>query len=535
MFEMFSNFAVSTDKFMRKILFAISCLIILTGCSSKGGSTQPAEDGTDSVATVIEKIAEIAWLPDTAYPSAMDVVYSLEIIDSVDGHISSLKDLYADAPGTFTFRKGLKRQADYRGRIKGEPTDVRVDWSYQTNRSTIWGGGSGWTGQPLYVEWPDSCLQSQNVKAKKEIIVGSLDGTVHFIDYADGKQSRKPVGNGNPIKGTISLDPTLNGNLYVGEGVPDTIPFGAYVIDLNQHKLNHFWGPDPKAPRRWFAYDSSPLRIDRFLFRPGENGCFYKFVISPGNLRLQSALRYTVDGVAPGIESSMAVYANYGFVADNRGNVIAINLDTMKPVWLVRLGDDIDSTIVLEVEEDTPYIYACTEIDKQGMEGKATFAKIRATDGTVIWTRKFDGCRAENNSKMFDGGFYATPLLGTADCNELIFNSLVLNTNRQNGEVVALNRKTGETLWSAPLPYYGWSSPVSMTSDDGKMYLIVGDGAGNINIFSGIDGRRIVSKNIGHNFESSPVVIDSAMVVGTRGQSIYRLTVTSTPQQKVQK
>lgn len=516
---------------MKQLLIVIIGLAVIAGCTGKENTVQDSTDAIDSATLEIAAPEQPAWLPDTVYPSAADIVFSLEVNDTIDGKLSSLADLYREAPGVFTFRKGIKRQADYGGKISGEPTDIRVDWSYSTNISKQWGGGSGWTGQPLYVDWPDSCIKLQGVNVKEEIIVGSLDGSVHFIDYRTGKQSRRPVGNGNPIKGTISLDPSLNGNLYVGEGVPDTIPFGAYVIDLNNHKINHFWGIDPKAPRRWYAYDSSPLRIDRFLFRPGENGSFYKFAISPGSLKLQSALRYTVDGLAPGIESSMAVYANYGFLADNRGNVIAVNLETMKPVWLVRLGDDIDASIVLEVEEDIPYIYACTEIDKQGMEGRATFAKIRATDGYVVWKQQFDGCRAENNSKMFDGGFYATPLLGTANCSHLIFNSLVLNTDRQNGQIIALNRKNGQTVWRSPLPYYGWSSPVSFTSDNGKMYLLIGDGAGNINIFDAIDGRRVVKKSIGHNFESSPVVVDSTLIVGSRGQTIYRLTVISGTEQ----
>lgn len=501
--------------------------------ASCGGHGDKSTSGTDTVAdsaaTATAVSAEPVWLPDTAYASAAGVKYTLEVNEKIDGHITSLANLYASVPGILTFRGDPQRHAAFGGIIDGTPADIVVDWTYHTAMSPTWGGGSGWTGQPVYVEWPDSCLKRQGVTARKEIIVGSLDGTVHFIDYATGNKSRVPLGRGNPIKGSVSLDPTLNGNLYVGEGIPDIHPFGAYVINLNTHKISHMWGEDPKAPRRWYAFDSCPVRMGNFLFRPGENGCLYKFAVSEGKLDLQGALRYTVDGMAPGIEASMAVYANYGFTGDNRGNIICTNLETMRPVWLVRLGDDDDASIVLDVEDGVPYVYASTEIDKQGMTGQATFAKIRATDGSVVWTRKFDGERAENNSKMFDGGFYATPLLGTGNCKNLIFSSRVLNTDGQNGSLVALDRVSGKTVWESPLRYYGWSSPVAMTGPGGTMYVIVGDASGNMYVFDGKTGKQLVRKHIGNNFESSPVVVGSSLVVGSRGDTIYKMTVTTTP------
>lgn len=516
---------------MKKSLLYIS-LIALTACSGRGGSNSQSDSAAvaDSIAAIETETVE--WLPDTAYPSAADVKYTLEINDTIDGHIESLEDLYASAPGIFTFRGGLKRDAAYNGTLDGVPSDIVVDWTYHTGTSATWGGGSGWTGQPLYVEWPAESRKEGLASVEREIMVGSLDGKVHFINYDSGEESRKPIGRGNPIKGTISLDPTLNGNLYVGEGIPDIHPFGAYVIDLSTSQITHMWGEDHKAPRKWYAYDSSAIRLGRFLFRPGENGCLYKFAIQPkGKLTLQSALRYKVDGVAPGIESSMAIYGNYGITADNRGNVICTNLETMRPVWLVRLGDDDDASMVIEVENGTPYVYASTEIDKQGMTGKAAFAKIRVTDGTVMWQRKFEGARAKLGEKFFDGGFYATPLLGTGNCKDLIFSSRVLNTQKQNGELIALNRKTGETVWSSPLKRYGWSSPVAMSAKDGHMYIVVGDGAGNMYVFDGINGEQLVCKNIGNNFESSPAVVGSSLVMGTRGNSIFKMTVTTSKEE----
>lgn len=159
------------------------------------------------------------------------------------------------------------------------PTSMEVVWRYRTRCSRTWGGGSGWTGQPVYVEWPDSCLVRFARKglllpgfSGKEIIVGGLSGDIYFIDFESGKDSRPPIRGYNPIKGSVSLDPSLNGNLYVGQGIPDTIPFGAALVDLYQHRTVEVFPFDKSAPRRWGAYDSSAARAGQFLFRPGENG-----------------------------------------------------------------------------------------------------------------------------------------------------------------------------------------------------------------------------------------------------------------------
>lgn len=109
-------------------------------------------------------------------------------------------------------------------------------------------------------------------------------------------------------KGTPSLDPTLD-NLYVGQGVPNHQPFGSLTIDLKKNQITDFFGRDTKARRGWNAFDSSPVVVGDFLFWPGENGCLYKFRRAQGKLTLAAALRYTINGSAPGVENSLAYIA----------------------------------------------------------------------------------------------------------------------------------------------------------------------------------------------------------------------------------
>lgn len=519
-----------------KRLIPFTFLLFALNCSGNQGKESATEETlTDSI---VPETEVIAMLPDTVFSSASAIKYTIQYGDTtVSGTLDRIDDLYASAPGSMTFRNDPHRDANFGGKVDQRPTDIVIDWTYRTPFDTArtkfgtWGGGTGWTGQPLYVEWPDSCMKRLRANgaiksdaSNREIMFGSLGRKVYFLDYETGKPSRKAIPVDNPIKGTTSLDPTLNGNLYVGHGVPATTEMGALVIDLYKNQRTHFFGRDPKAQRGWGAYDSSPIRVGQFLFRPGENGTIYKYVVKPGTLVLHSALRYTAGGSAPGIESSMAVYRNYGYTADNAGNILCINLNTMRPVWRYKLPDDTDATPVVTEEADGVYLYVGNEVEHGGVTN-AEFTKLNALTGEPVWKNATPAQKYTVGEKHFDGGFYATPLPGSGNCKHLIFTNVVANTRGQNGRFIAIDRATGKTVYSVDLRCYAWSSPVGFLDPDGREYIVTGDCGGRMYLFDGIDGTLITTKQVGSNFESSPVVIGSSMVVGSRGTDIFKLSL----------
>ncbi|MCH5223381.1 MAG: PQQ-binding-like beta-propeller repeat protein [Muribaculaceae bacterium] len=524
-------------KFLSAAAFSLLLFSCHNGGNSSGNDSIEEEDSTALARQ--ELLKEPSRLPDTIYESAKSIDFKVQINDStLPGNLNTLRDLYTDVPGAFTFRKGARRQADFGGVVSKAPTGIRVDWTFKTaeNYSETqfgqWGGGSGWSGEPVYVEWPDSILSKMRANnavypdfSGKEIIVGSLCGNLYFIDFVSGKPSRPDIPGKNPLKGSVSLDPSLNGNLYVGQGVPVERPFGVFLVDLFTNKKDLFLPEDPKALRRWGAFDSSSVRAGQFQFFPAENGAVYKYLAEPGRMTQHSVLRYKINGAAPGIESSMAVYANYGVVCDNHGNIIAINLDTMNPVWLYKLGDDTDCTPLIVEEEGEPYLYVGCEIDRQGASGTANFVKLNLKDGSEVWISKLPGKQFTIANKHFDGGYYASPLLGRGDCEGMLFDFCVRNDERQNGELIAFDRKTGKILYQTKLKHYAWSSPVSFLDPDGKMYIVGGDCIGNMYIFDASNGNILFTERIGNNFESSPVVVGNSLVVGTRGNSIFKLTI----------
>ena len=497
---------------MKKILFFFVSVLLFSACGNK-----TAKSGAEDTAAVEETLP---LFPDTVLPSASAVSYTLDIADTADsGVLASVENLYDGKDGWFTFRGSPLRNADYGGTVKGTPTRIVKDWQFNTifdsSKTSMgtWGGGTGWTGQPLYLRSSD------------EIIVASLCGRVYFLNFADGTESREAIDVTNPIKGTCSLEPTQRNLLFVGQGIPKVAPMGQVAIDLRQHKRIFFSGADRKAQRGWGAFDSSPVVVGGFLFWPGENGTIYKYKVLDNDIALHTALRYRCRGVAPGVENSLCAYSNYGWFGDNNGNVICINLNTMRPVWHYNNHDDIDGSIVCEVADGVPYLYAGCEVDKQGNSGICHFVKLNGLTGQPVWEQQIP-CRKLNiGGKHFDGGLYCTPLLGKGDCEDMIFANICQRGNSGNAEFTAFSKKTGEIIYRTPLSAFAWSSPVAFYNERNQAFVFTGDSSGNAYLIEGKTGKILFREHMVNNFESSPVVVGNRFVVGSRGREIYRFSV----------
>ncbi|MBP5326289.1 MAG: dehydrogenase [Bacteroidales bacterium] len=521
---------------LSKILILISMAII--------GSCQanPVMDmDNDSTVTPLPERV-YSMLPDTTLPSVDALEWKVEVLDTVNsGTLDTLRSLYDDAPGIFTFRGNVFRDAPFVGHVNGTPDTILLDWQFTTgydSRNTdygVWGGGTGWTGQPLYVRWPDSLMtrfrNESNALTRsfsqEEIIVGSLASRVYFINFATGDSSRRSLPTRNPIKGTVSLDPTLNGNLYVGQGIPAKHPFGALTFNLFSHSETNFFPHDKKAWRKWGAYDSSPIRVAQFLFRPGENGTLYKFLVKGDTLKLHSTLQFRKrHSSAAGMEASMSVYNNYGYISDNHGNILCVNLNTMHPVWRYDNHDDSDGSPVLAIEDGVPYLYSACELDKQGGKGKCYFVKLNALNGELVWEQTFSCKITTSNGKKREGGQFATPLLGRGNCDSIIFTHIVTNEKPGlRGDFVAISRNDGHVVYTLHMDHYAWSSPVALLNDNSEMFIFTGDTRGRAYLIEAKSGKILCSRKVGNNFEGSPIVIGNSIVVGSRGRTIYKLKI----------
>jgi hypothetical protein len=66
---------------------------------------------------------------------------------------------------------------------------------------------------------------------------------------------------------------------------------------------------------------------------------------------------------------------------------------------------------------------------------------------------------------------------------------------------------------------------VAFYTPDNKMYIFTGDVTGYAYLIEGESGRIIYKKLMANNFESSPVVVDNTVVVGSRGREIYKFRI----------
>jgi hypothetical protein len=453
---------------------------------------------------------------------------------------------YSTVDGVFTFRGGPSRSGGAFGRVPRHPVALELAWTHVTGRSRApWFGGSGWTGQPVLVRWPAVIRNSMpklKPEARKEgfveVIQGSLDGRVHFLDLTSGRPSRPPIVTGNPIKGSVSLDPRGYPLLFVGQGIPENVPIGLRVYELIGHREVFFLpGADRDAPRReWGAFDSSGLlnRATDTYVVGGENGLIYLLKLhtdfDPIALTLKVApevVRYRYKDQSSshfGVENSMSALGPVAFFADNGGTLQAIDLRSFTPLWTFPAGDDTDASLALDVSQPRPALFTGCEVDKTGPRGFSHLRRIDALTGAVEWTNSFE-CRGALTPKKIDAGLFATPAIGTGDVEGLVFFTLARCPGPDDGVLLALDKATGAEVWRLPLAQYAWSTPTLVKDEDGTSYLLQGGIGGVLRLVHAPSGTEVASLKLSGDIEASPAVFDDLAVLGTRSDRIHGVRI----------
>lgn len=450
---------------------------------------------------------------------------------------------YTALEGVTTFRGSNYRDGGSYGVIPENPTSLSILWEKRISGLDGW-SGVGWTGQASAVRWPDELKQQMNITSEKkakdglvEVLYGTLDGHIYFLDLDDGEKTRDAINIGAPIKGSLTVDPRGWPLLYCGQGIYDVngkrVKCGTRVWSLlDQELLYMINGKDEFAERPWQAFDCAPL-VDAqtdTLLQVGENGVLYlarlNTVWEDGAISVSPTLdRYvytqSIDGKL-GTENSLAVYDHYAYFATNVGIIQCVDLNTLELVWCFDAKDDIDASLVIEVEADgTVALYATNEVDRRGSRGTSQMIKLNALTGELLW--KMDSHKIYQNDEN-GGGSFATPAVGKQGLSGLVYFH-VARTEDSRGMLYALNKATGEVVWEHAMGSYGWSSPTPVYTASGKGYVLVGSSNGMLRLFDGLTGEIVASADLGANIEGTPVVFDDTIVVGTRGSRIYGVKV----------
>jgi len=490
---------------------------------------------------------------------------------------------YTALEGVITYRGNNYRDAASWGTADiTEGKLTLLDIEKKTGQIGRW-GGSGCTGQPLVVTWPDETRQNmtalydefRNKPGFTEVIIASLDGNIYFMELSTGKKTRDPLKIGAPTKGTPSLDPRGYPIIYVGQGLnpegSSTAYNDMYVRAYNL--LNNSTTPllkfgaarrDPYAYRtNWQAYDASPL-IDAAtdtLIMPGENGILYtvkmntRYNVDAGTLTMdpEPIVKYSYTSARNketgiyGMENSPVGWRNYVFFTDNIGMLQCVDLNTMSLVYANDLENDSDVSMVLEEDlaNQGVYLYTGCEYDDTVLNTRETKGtcyarKIDALTGEILWSTPFTVFTEPGGS--VDGGILASPILGKegSTMEGLIIytvSSVIKDDGGKTAMMVALNKNTGEPVWQIDLESSGWtpSSPVPVYTPDGQGYIVQCLFGGTIKLIKvDVDTASVadsinVSKEIGtedpNSFEATPVVYGNTIVVGSRSSRFFYLTI----------
>ncbi len=517
----------------------------LTKAPTATPTPEPTPEPTPDLTRWLQTAAPGA---DYADPASNELLKDIEVFRDTpsDDAIHMMgSDSYAVLEGVTTFRGSNYRDGGAWGTIPENPTALTEVWEKKIHSLDDW-TGVGWTGQASLVRWPEALRRRMNIKPEKqskdglvEVIYATLDGHIYFLDMEDGTKTREAIDIDAPIKGSLSVDPRGLPLLYCGQGIYDVegerVRCGTRIWSLIDQELLYFLdGKDSKAHRGWQAFDCSPL-VDGetdTMITAGENGVLYRVRLNTreggGNIAVDPRVtRYTYQYKKDkngklGTENSVAIYNSYVYFATNNGTIQCVDLNDMSLVWSFAAQDDIDASLVIEVEDDgTVALYAANELDHRGHSGESQMFKLNALTGELLWNRDSDPIHQNDDN---GGGSFATPAVGKHDLSGLAFFH-VCRIREGEGVLYALDKDTGEQVWALPLGSHGWSSPTCVYTESGKGYVLVGSSSGELRLLDGLTGEEAAGIKLRGNIEGTPAVFDDMIVVGTRSCRIYGIKI----------
>lgn len=520
--------------------------------STTGGVDAPEQAETPHA---VDSTKPENFLRSTAVSVNDEIVDKYEAEDAIAFQEGAV---YTEQAGILTFRGNNFRDTAAYGTVTMEEKSFGTRWESGTDSlgapdGAVW-TGSGWTGQALVIQWSEETRKNMNLydSAKEkdglvEVIYATMDGRVYFLDLETGKHTRDPINVGYTFKGSGSLDPRGYPILYVGAGYDSYAGDAhAFIISLIDGSILYEFGAEDSFALRELSYfDSSPLvdvETDQLIY-PGENGVLYimklntNYDVEKGTLSIDPdpAIKWRYEGNRSstesywlGMEDSAVIWKGNLFVADNGGHMMCLDLKTLDVVWVQDVLDDTNCSPVLELEDGHPYLYMSTSFHggwRAGEYESATIPvwKLDAETGEIVWQTDYTCYTAAGVS----GGVQGTLAIGKNNLSDLIFVPVAKTTNSTGGGVLAaLDKESGETVWELETPTdYSWSSPVVVYDEAGDGYVIYTTFLGYVHLLDGRTGEKLDTISLEGHLEASPVVYGNTVVVGTRDQKIFGITL----------
>lgn len=468
------------------------------------------------------------------------------------GYIAPNPDQYSRFEiGLFTFRgDNFRRNAAF-GTADVQGQQLSVIWkspigSLRTaDNGTLY--GVGWTGQPAIIKWTKEVREMMNLNEDKktttglrEVIFGAQDGKIYFLDIKDGSATREPITVGYPLKGSVSVDAMGRPLISVGQGISKlsskTGDIGMHVYNLVDGKKAFFINGRKSSTQPQYstngAFDGTALFLydNDAMVVAGENGLLYTIDLNSqftypnvndpdavGSLSVKRSttfLRAKASGEKDNlvsVESSVAMYDKYAYVADTYGIVRCVDTDTMQTVWAFDNGDNTD-IIALDMEGDSGVsLYTGnTAYSRLTSKKDVSIRKLNALTGQEIW--HYDLKCSYDKEQL--SGCKASPVVGQHGISDLV----IYTVNKVDGggsRILALDKETGKVVWQKSLSAEAISSPVAVYNEQGEAWIIQGDEKGTLTMLQGRTGDVCTTLELGGKIQGSPAVYKDTLVIGT--------------------
>lgn len=496
----------------------------------------PAGDAARITATYIEDNG----LPVTAYEATED--YQIDF-GGADSYAASVE-------GITTYRGNNFRDTAQYGTAPISEERFGDYWLMQTSsRQTAEGkrlSGTGWTGQPLVVRWPEELRDAmdlfewaQEKDGLTEVIVPSQDGHIYFLDLETGSRTREAIDLGMSVCGTATLDPRGWPILYVGGGATNEKGESpcVMIVDLIEGEVVYRFGSQDNFAVHWNAgFDAAPLvdaESDQLIVT-GKNGVLYlmklnasydaeegEVTVEPSRLVKWKYSSESADAHAYGTTASPLVWRGHLITADRGGDLFCVDLNTLTVDWCIDGVDCAMCTPILEVDgAGHPYLYMAPAFEygfRAYYQAEVPIWKIDAETGEILWQKEYSCFTDEDVAGGVVGGF----ALGRGECDGMLYVEIARTPGEQSGLLVALDCMTGEELWRCE-SHYSVTVPTFVLAESGKGYLLhVTRDDGSLCLLNAKSGAVLDQYNFGVCMESAPVVFDDMLIVGTERYSLF--------------
>ena len=461
--------------------------------------------------------------------------------------------------GTLTFRNNAFRQNAATGKVYNGTDRMMVLWDreYTLESTEAVTGGYWWPAQPLIVQWSKQVREKlpfaegyQPYTGMKEVIACNAVGVIRFYDLLTGEETRDPIRTERvQMSGSLSLHPGGIPYLCAGEiteryGQTSGVGLRQYnLYDLSEFRIID--GRDDSVAALACgngAFFSAPL-IDRTtgrLVTAGTNGFVYnldlgiQFDYEAGTLTVApegDAIKKKSDTLSPqdtktGYMAPVSTLSAYVYCADLAGRLFCINTTRMGTEWSADLEDAVVCAMPLEIQDGRTVLYAANTLTNRD-SGKAAVVSCNALTGDEYWRKEFS---VEKRLSWYIpltylGGFIASPVVGENQLKDLIYYTITGLTQEGSYELgldgtpesalIAMEKQTGDVVWTLPMDDYCYSSPVAVYDENGAGMIIQCASDGTVHMLDGLTGKETDSLQLKGSIDASPVVYDEMMVITT--------------------